>query len=572
MGNEPPNNNFDQNPTPVNGSSLSQAAKFETTSQPEQGYVPTPQLPSVQPAKQDTPKENSEKKPHTWVYLIILVIFLLPLVSITLIYFLILRPRVVLGSAISKLFNTNYAVQFVVEDFDNDISNLIYNFEKTESATKGEFSYTTNDQSGSKPVKTTIKTLSNADYFYVKPQKENSTQTLNQLLTNFPELNGIKVFGTAQPILFGDSWLRFNNNKSTQNSNPPGFVYTILGTAITAPFEINNFQSNYKEGGVNYKKYVLGLNKEFFANYISATTANEFNFTESDKKNLLETINNTDKLNQNILEVLIDNRGYLSKVTINVPKLDGMTKDVTYEQLQQGQISTFSYIYNKLLRFANNNSSEYTKIVDVKFDKYKEDFNIVPPVQYVDYDSLDLGEQQILDSIIYFVLFDANLEAQSNNTSNIFSNKTHETKLLFDKGDYQNMLSSANDLPNFAENDEERAISYYWIGLAYYKLNNLSEAEKNLTKATETNPEYSAPYVTLAAISYQQGSFQKGLDQSLKCAQIDPDYAWCYNNIGLGYLFLGNKNRGIENLQKAVSLDPLSFIFQDNLNRAKNSQ
>jgi len=66
-----------------------------------------------------------------------------------------------------------------------------------------------------------------------------------------------------------------------------------------------------------------------------------------------------------------------------------------------------------------------------------------------------------------------------------------------------------------------------------------------------------------------QAQYQKGLDQSKTCAEIEPDYAWCYNNIGLGYLFLGFKDLGIQNLQKAVALDPLTFVFQDNLNRAK---
>lgn len=153
-----------------------------------------------------------------------------------------------------------------------------------------------------------------------------------------------------------------------------------------------------------------------------------------------------------------------------------------------------------------------------------------------------------------------------------FNKLSHETKLLFGQGKYREQLNSANELLKLADNNQERAIAYYWRGLAQYQLNQVNAARSDLIKSTELDPKYAAPYVTLSAISFNEQNYPQGLNYALKCVELDPDYDWCHNNLGLAYLYLGQREKGISELEKAVSLDPTSYVFNDNLNRAKASR
>lgn len=152
-----------------------------------------------------------------------------------------------------------------------------------------------------------------------------------------------------------------------------------------------------------------------------------------------------------------------------------------------------------------------------------------------------------------------------------FNQKTEEAKLMFGRGQYNEQLKIGQKLIEIAQNDKERAMGYYWIGLAEFELNQNSEAKRDLINATQLDPQFAAPYVTLATVSFNEQNYQQGLQYSSTCVELDPNYAWCHNDLGLAYLYLGEKQKGIQALEKAVSLDPNSYIFNDNLKRARSN-
>lgn len=142
----------------------------------------------------------------------------------------------------------------------------------------------------------------------------------------------------------------------------------------------------------------------------------------------------------------------------------------------------------------------------------------------------------------------------------------------FVNGEYKKQLDEAQIALTLATTASDKAIAHYWIGLAYFKLNDMAQAETHLLQAVALDPKYAGPYVTLSAIQSTSGNFQKGLEYALKCQELDPKYAWCENSIGLALNGLGKKNEGIVHLQKAVSLDPDTLVFQDNLTRMKQQK
>ena len=137
------------------------------------------------------------------------------------------------------------------------------------------------------------------------------------------------------------------------------------------------------------------------------------------------------------------------------------------------------------------------------------------------------------------------------------------------RGNYTDQLDAAHKAKEVAENNEELAIGYYWEGLAYFDLGNLSSAKQALQEAVNLNQNYAGPYVTLSATAFLEGNYQLGFEYATRCVELDPNYGWCHNNMGLAYEYLGNRTKAIEHLERAVSLDPDSYVFNDNLKRLR---
>lgn len=161
-----------------------------------------------------------------------------------------------------------------------------------------------------------------------------------------------------------------------------------------------------------------------------------------------------------------------------------------------------------------------------------------------------------------------NYPTRSISTISQFSPLTRQISLEYSQGSYDKMEIDALQLHEYATNDEEKSIAYYWQGLASFNLKKYDEAEIFLNKSISLKANYAAPYVTLGAISLVRQNGSKMLEYSLKCVKIDPNYAWCHNNLGIAYLMANQKDNGIEELRQAVKLDPTSYAFNDNLKRA----
>lgn len=157
---------------------------------------------------------------------------------------------------------------------------------------------------------------------------------------------------------------------------------------------------------------------------------------------------------------------------------------------------------------------------------------------------------------------------QTTPTPNQFIPLSEQVKLEYGKGEFEKMQTNTLRLLEYAKTDEDKAIAYYWQGLANYGLKKYSESESFLKLSLTLKPNYAAAYVTLGAIALVQQDSKKMLDYSMKCVNLDPNYGWCHNNLGVAYLMMDQKDKGVEELRQAVKLDPTSYTFNDNLKRA----
>ncbi len=175
-----------------------------------------------------------------------------------------------------------------------------------------------------------------------------------------------------------------------------------------------------------------------------------------------------------------------------------------------------------------------------------------------------LGIIGIIASVISLI---GTLGSYASSPSLAFTNDTQKIKSLWAAGKYDELLSGANNLLVEAQTDSDRAIAHYWIGLAYFDLKNITQAEQEELLATRLDPKFDGPFVTLSAISLGENNCQQALDYAQTAVNLDYSWAWGHNDLGLAYICLGNHDKGVAELKKAVELDPNTTVFQDNLKR-----
>lgn len=142
----------------------------------------------------------------------------------------------------------------------------------------------------------------------------------------------------------------------------------------------------------------------------------------------------------------------------------------------------------------------------------------------------------------------------------------NQSRILWNTGKYNESLAQAKSAFEKAQNDREKAIAQYWIGLSYYSLGDKSESEKAALSAIALNSSYEPPYVTVSAIKLDQNDCDQAFIYADKALRLNPKDPWALNNSGLAYYCLGDKENAILQLKKAVTLVPNSDIIWHNLN------
>lgn len=520
---------------------------------------------------------KTSKKDETNVLKIVFFVFLflvfLILAGITVLYF-ILRPRIILARGITMLAGTDSReMEMHVENFG--VNKEAVNLSLTKQMEKTKIDVIVEGNSGPGEVFQTkqLSLIEAGQKQYIKADHSRKNDLLTQFLTLYPELDSLDEFHLIKPIFWGDSWLVRKNDSLELSYDASDFDF-LKSFLTTFALEINNFSQKTSVDQEKIFVYDLFFNEPGLEGFFLAAIKDLEEKSDPASHQLRTLLEETEDWEDFNLKLFLNKKDLrIKKLEAWSPPLELPVKEITLEEAARGEITPFGYILQNFVNVSHEDpDSSVTKLLEITFASPEDIEEIQIPTATVGLDSLDEGTQELLLFVVSSFFFDAELEGESLSQSNQFSTKSHETKLFFTQGNYDEMLASSENLKEVASSDEEKAIAHYWTGLSYYKLSNLDNAEFNLIEATKLDSSYAAPYVTLAAISYEKGAFQQGLDYSLKCAELDSDYAWCYNNIGLGYLYKNDYDQGIQYLEKAVELDPLSFVFNDNLKRAREAK
>jgi tetratricopeptide (TPR) repeat protein len=143
----------------------------------------------------------------------------------------------------------------------------------------------------------------------------------------------------------------------------------------------------------------------------------------------------------------------------------------------------------------------------------------------------------------------------TNGISN-YSARISETRANWIKQDWQKQSEEAQTSLKNAKTDEEKAVAYYWLGVAENRQKNFEKAKEYQLKAIELWSEYDAAHASLANAYIHLGEIDKSLEYSQRCIEINPNYAWCYQSLMNYYLTVGDIESAKINAKKATELNP----------------
>lgn len=532
-------------------------------------YAPLPSQESkiVIPKKEKSPKGCLK-------FLLLILVALFGIFTVTVIIgYIFLMPRLRLGKAVrNTIFKEPVQVNVVSTNIDASVKDFRVEYLNGGASTnKTIFQVTSVDSLGEMAIASRTSVITK-DSVYSKIDHNQKDRLLTQLLTDYPEFNSSKAVEILKPVLFGDYWMKDKILTTTTQQAPPKMLVDLAFSFMTFPFELASISKTS-----DLYTYVLTPRENMTWEFTHSISTEDFQtdenlISEEDIKMLLKTLKETQNISDTKItfEFTRGKESLLKSVKIELPKLAGEVTELNLDQHFAEKKTLFSYILQSIINKTNSGNSALTELFSAQIE-YPTELKIEIPTKYTDISTLDEETIQLYAILSGFLMTSTELSNKANSPENLFVTKSHETKLLFDQGDYFAMLKSSEELLALSSTEDQKAIAHYWLGLAHFNLNHDKEAEDALLVAVDIKDDYAAPYVPLASLSFKKQDADSGLEYSLKCAEIDPSYAWCYNNIGIAYMYKNKPEAGISYLEKAVSLDPTSFVFADNLKRAKAS-
>ncbi|HEX8948705.1 MAG TPA: tetratricopeptide repeat protein [Dissulfurispiraceae bacterium] len=101
-----------------------------------------------------------------------------------------------------------------------------------------------------------------------------------------------------------------------------------------------------------------------------------------------------------------------------------------------------------------------------------------------------------------------------------------------------------------------KARGYNNLGMAYFKVNNISGAIAMLSRAVELKPAYADAWANRGMINARTGNHKAAMDDCTRAIALNPRFRDAYNDRGLANAELGNYKAALDDFTRAVAIDP----------------
>lgn len=132
---------------------------------------------------------------------------------------------------------------------------------------------------------------------------------------------------------------------------------------------------------------------------------------------------------------------------------------------------------------------------------------------------------------------------------NDFINEKYE--LLDQQRQYEAIINSIK------ESDESlyTASEYFYLGLAYFRLEQDNEAQKYFKTAIQKAPDFSRAYYYLAGSYYYTNKFSEAIKNYQKCVELNKNDSNAYRMLGLIFEKQGNYKKALENYSQFYEIE-----------------
>ena len=124
--------------------------------------------------------------------------------------------------------------------------------------------------------------------------------------------------------------------------------------------------------------------------------------------------------------------------------------------------------------------------------------------------------------------------------------------LLYRQGKYEEAkVSLENSLKT-----QQHLLSYFFLGLSYYGLEQYELALNQFQKALDLNPGFERSRVLVAMTLLKQKRLDDAIIEIQKVLRVNPNNAYARNILGSSYLADGQYDKGMAELEAATEIDP----------------
>ena len=126
-------------------------------------------------------------------------------------------------------------------------------------------------------------------------------------------------------------------------------------------------------------------------------------------------------------------------------------------------------------------------------------------------------------------------------------------------------LAVAEQTERSTELDQGDAEAMFEQGFAYYKKENLKQAQTYLDKALRINPKHASAYYYRGIVLYRQGKYDQAIADCTSALKINPLHTEAYNIRALVWLEKGEIDRAIKDCDRVLKIDPQNIAAYSTL-------
>jgi tetratricopeptide (TPR) repeat protein len=111
----------------------------------------------------------------------------------------------------------------------------------------------------------------------------------------------------------------------------------------------------------------------------------------------------------------------------------------------------------------------------------------------------------------------------------------------------------------YMQGQQDSAITWNKVGIAYHQMLNMDAARKNYEKAYKLNPKYSEAINNLGTVWYARKNFRRSINYYKRALALAPHSASIHSNLGTAYFARKKYELAMTSYQRALELDPEVF-------------